>query len=104
MAPNATHHSPGRMGRIYHWLFPSRRRVAAELAIGIVALAASSTAGASVHRRGSASPAGAVGAAQIAGGYLAVMAAAIRWPSGRLSAAPGAHRAQYSRHSWSQKP
>jgi hypothetical protein len=38
MAPNATHHSPGRMGRVLHWLFPSRRCTAAELAIEVLAL------------------------------------------------------------------
>ena len=38
MAPNATNHSPGRMGRVLHRLFPNRRRAAAELAIEVVAL------------------------------------------------------------------
>lgn len=38
MAPNATkHHSPGQVGRIFHRLFPSRRRLIAETAISIAA-------------------------------------------------------------------
>jgi hypothetical protein len=38
MAPNATHHSPGRYGRVLlHWVFPSRRKVLVELAIEVAA-------------------------------------------------------------------
>ncbi len=39
MATNArNHHSPGRVDRVFHRLFPSRRRLIAELAIEIAAL------------------------------------------------------------------
>jgi hypothetical protein len=39
MAPSATnHHSPGRVGRVVHWLLPSRRRLIAEVAIEVAAL------------------------------------------------------------------
>jgi hypothetical protein len=39
MAPNATHHSPSRVGRVVHRIFPSPRHAIAELAIAVAALA-----------------------------------------------------------------
>ena len=40
MAPNATNPTPGRMARVIHWLFPSRRQVAISLVadLGLTAL------------------------------------------------------------------
>jgi hypothetical protein len=38
MAPNANHHSPGRVRRALHWLFPSRRRTIETLAVEVAAL------------------------------------------------------------------
>lgn len=42
MATNATNLTPGRTGRVIHWLFPSRRQVAvgvaAELGLAILGL------------------------------------------------------------------